>query len=355
MRFRRGLLTAARRRLRAGNLGWCWRRFVSLARLRRDWRRDDGSISSGPLIAHLFVTANCNQHCPRCRLPERRQDPEMTTAEAIGLLHELAAMNVAAVAFTGGEPLLRRDLWTLVSEAKRCGLETMVVTNGLLLGEQLEQLFTAAPATVMVSLDGAEAPVHDASRGCPGAFAATLANLQQLQAGLDRTDTPTELALSAVICRENAAQLGGLLDLAHRLRVARVIFCPQHEYAPGNCHISCWPDGCRPGALLARHPRRRLVDNSDSYLAALDACLAGGAPPDGCTAAYLTLFIDPQLRAFACKADMLAERNGHDVRSGGGSVRDLWFSPAWDARRRACRRCRGCYLTVNRELDSLLR
>jgi radical SAM protein with 4Fe4S-binding SPASM domain len=133
------------------------------------------------------LTLRCNLRCLHCGATAGQPRPdELTTAEALRIADELAALPTGEVTLMGGELFLRAD-WLAVAERLRAGgVPVVIFTNGTLLtAERIAQLRALEPRTIGTSLDGGCAAVHDEIRGVPGVFGRTLAGIEALQrAGL---------------------------------------------------------------------------------------------------------------------------------------------------------------------------
>jgi pyrroloquinoline quinone biosynthesis protein E len=81
------------------------------------------------LLAEL--TYRCPLHCPYCSNPTSARNGELTTDEWHRVIREAATIGVLQVGFSGGEPLVRRDLHQLVAEAHNAGLYTNLITSGI--------------------------------------------------------------------------------------------------------------------------------------------------------------------------------------------------------------------------------
>src|ERR1700730_7726270 len=78
------------------------------------------------------ITYRCPLHCPYCSNPARvRSNGELTTGEWQRVLREAAELGVLQVGFSGGEPLVRRDLAALVRSAREANLYTNLITSGV--------------------------------------------------------------------------------------------------------------------------------------------------------------------------------------------------------------------------------
>ena len=116
-----------------------------------------------PVLCNYYVTYRCNATCSFCDIWER-PSPYVTLDNARQNLRDLKKLGVRVVDFTGGEPLLHRQLPDLLREAKQLGLITTVTTNALLYPKQAERL-RGLVDMLHFSLDSPVADEHDRSRG----------------------------------------------------------------------------------------------------------------------------------------------------------------------------------------------
>jgi len=160
------------------------------------------------------LTRACNLACRHCRAAATSCVPpgELSTAEALAVLDDIASFAQPTIILTGGEPLLRADLFDIARHATGLGLRAVTATNGSLLGEAAaRRLLDAGVRRISVSIDGRDAASHDALRGVPGAFDASLAGIAAARAvGL-------AFQLNTTITTDNADQLPAIYDLARRL------------------------------------------------------------------------------------------------------------------------------------------
>ncbi len=120
-------------------------------------------LVSHPVLCNYYVTYRCNATCSFCDIWER-PSPYVTVENVRQNLRDLKTLGVRVVDFTGGEPLLHRQLPELLREAKQLGLITTVTTNALLYPKQAEQL-RGLVDMLHFSLDSPVAEEHDRSRG----------------------------------------------------------------------------------------------------------------------------------------------------------------------------------------------
>jgi heme b synthase len=119
------------------------------------------------------VTQRCNLKCVHCRCSSdiTSSEGDFNTEEGKKLLDEIAAFCKPVVVLSGGEPLLRPDIFDLASHGTSIGLRMCMATNGSLIDDGIcRKMRESDIKMVSLSLDGSTAEVHDNFRQCPGAF-----------------------------------------------------------------------------------------------------------------------------------------------------------------------------------------
>jgi len=124
------------------------------------------------------ITRRCNLRCVHCRSSserEVREHPDFTTQEAKRILDDIAGYAKPVVVLSGGEPLLRDDVFEIASHGTRKGLRMCLATNGVLVSEETcRRIKESGIRIVSLSLDGSTKEVHDNFRSQEGAFAGTI-------------------------------------------------------------------------------------------------------------------------------------------------------------------------------------
>lgn len=168
------------------------------------------------------MTNRCNLSCQHCYISaeDREYAGELTTEEAKAFIDDLAAMKVPVLLFSGGEPLVRSDLFELGAYARDRGIRPVISTNGTLITPAVaERIRTTGFQYVGVSLDG-NAEVHDRFRGRKGAFAETIAGIRNSLAAGNKT------GIRFTVNKLNYHTLPEVLDLVEREKIPR--FCLYH-------------------------------------------------------------------------------------------------------------------------------
>jgi radical SAM protein with 4Fe4S-binding SPASM domain len=166
------------------------------------------------------MTSACNLHCIHCHASGgKRAADELTTEEAKRLMDQLAEVDeFRMVAFTGGEPLVRDDLFELLAYSQALGFTNTLATNATLIDDaEAHELRRCGVVIGAVSLDGFDAATHDYVRDQPGAFEAALRGIEALR----RAGIPLHINITAM--EYNMDQLEPLMTLVDELGAAIVI------------------------------------------------------------------------------------------------------------------------------------
>jgi len=159
-----------------------------------------------PLAAHVKLTENCQAKCISCDYWKARWQDRIDTDRAVELLDEISAAGIRSLRFTGGEPLLRRDLFEVMKRANASSFKQIILqTNGLLI-KKLHKEVNASPITkVCVSIDGLEG-TNDLIRGIDGYFDLAMQGIKLLRG--------KQVAITVTLNRISAPELGKLAQVA---------------------------------------------------------------------------------------------------------------------------------------------
>jgi Fe-coproporphyrin III synthase len=163
---------------------------------------------TGPVVIWNLIR-RCNLNCRHCYSTSADKDfaGELSTQEVFTAMEDLRAFGVPVLILSGGEPLMRPDLFDLARRAKELGFYVALSTNGTLIDTTLiPRLREARFDYLGISLDGLEA-THDRFRRRPGAFRESLDGLRLCR------DAGIRVGMRFTLTRDNAQDLPGLLDL----------------------------------------------------------------------------------------------------------------------------------------------
>ncbi|MFW5741458.1 MAG: radical SAM protein, partial [Myxococcota bacterium] len=168
-----------------------------------------------PRIVFWETTGACNLRCVHCRREWTDAPPnELTTDEVKSrLIDAIADANWHSIlVFSGGEPLMRNDLFELIAHTAQRGLIPAVATNATMIDDAIAKRFAELGVSrVSVSLDGASAQTHDAFRGLPGSFDDALRGIRALRnAGVD-------VQVNVTFTKANRDEAPEMLDLVQEI------------------------------------------------------------------------------------------------------------------------------------------
>lgn len=188
---------------------------------------------SGKLPSHLLqfssdkkpvvvwnITRRCNLKCVHCyaHAKDIEFDNELSTDEGKRIIDDLSAFGAPVILFSGGEPLVRKDLPELADYAVSKGMRAVISTNGTLITAGIAKtLKEIGLSYVGISLDGMKA-IHDKFRGINGSFEKALDGIRNCQnAGI-------KVGLRFTVNKQNVVDVPKVFDLLEEMEVPRVCF-----------------------------------------------------------------------------------------------------------------------------------
>jgi len=183
----------------------------------------------GPVVIWNLVR-RCNLTCMHCYSISTDIDfpGELETDEVFKVLDDLKAARVPAVILSGGEPLLRKNIFEIAERTKALGFYTALSTNGTLIDMPLAERIAATGFDyVGISLDGLPA-THDRIRRKQGAFDKSLNAMRMCR------DLGIKVGMRFTLTQENAAELPALLDLAENERIDKFYLSHLNYAGRGN-------------------------------------------------------------------------------------------------------------------------
>jgi heme b synthase len=163
------------------------------------------------------VTRSCNLNCVHCRAAANcgPYPGELSTKKCFQLIDEIATISSPVIILTGGEPLLRPDIFKIASYGTNKGLRIVMATNGTLVNPATaKKMIQSGIKRVSISIDGKDAASHDSFRQEKGAFAGAMEGINALKnAGM-------EFQINTTITTANLKQIKEILELAKKLGAA---------------------------------------------------------------------------------------------------------------------------------------
>ncbi len=165
------------------------------------------------------ITNRCTLRCVMCQIPESGEKEELSTVQAKEFIADAVKLNPASLVFSGGEPLLRDDIFELISFVNSFRVNTCLTSNGTLIDDAIaRKLSLSGIGVVNISIEGPE-DIHDSLRG-QGSFKKAVLALENLK------KFKIETTIATIVCRQNYEYLPFVMGLAGQMGVTTVKFQP---------------------------------------------------------------------------------------------------------------------------------
>ncbi len=175
-----------------------------------------------PRLIAWEITRSCNLNCIHCRAASSKSPykNELTTEEIFRIMEEIKEVGNPIIILTGGEPLLRPDVFGIAKKAIELGFKPVLATNGTLINKEIaKKIKDSGIARVSISLDGASAEVHDNFRGVSGAFEGAMKGILTLK------EAKIPIQINTTVTAVNVNELPKIHELAKNIgAVAHHIF-----------------------------------------------------------------------------------------------------------------------------------
>jgi len=183
-----------------------------------------------PEYTIIDMTHRCNLNCLMCDIVKDgfKKENELTTAEIISIIDQLADWGVKEVVFSGGEPLVREDIFKLIRYATR-KINVGLLSNGTTLNEKtikkLTPYLSSGCLSLTISLDGIRKETHDLIRGMPGSFEKTTKALKILSK-LKKSNPKINFSIISIIMNQNLEESRRIAEFAKSLGASSIQFQP---------------------------------------------------------------------------------------------------------------------------------
>jgi radical SAM protein with 4Fe4S-binding SPASM domain len=245
-----------------------------------------------PLSVQLDVTYRCNERCVHCYL-DHDDHGEMTTAEIMDVLDQLAEAGVFFVCFSGGEVLMRMDFFPILEHARSLLFDVKIKTNAFMIRErEADRIRALGVRSVQVSIYSHRPEVHDAITKLPGSLKRSIAGIRFLQSrGL-------KVIIANVLMRSNLNDYAGVKALAQELGAEYTIDPTITPKMDGDRSIL--PLGIGSDDLRQVFRNGDLVGNVEEFCApppAVDDDVLDELP---CSAGHTACYISPYGDVYPC-------------------------------------------------------
>lgn len=167
-----------------------------------------------PRLVFWETTAGCNLKCVHCRASatDFRSPDDLTTEESFALLDSIASFAAPVIVLSGGEPLVRDDIFDIAAHGTLLGLRMVLATNGTLITPEVaRRMLESGIQRISVSIDGASAASHDPFRGVEGAFDAVMQGIENAKAA------GVPFQINTTITKHNLKEIPEILNMAVEL------------------------------------------------------------------------------------------------------------------------------------------
>lgn len=352
-----------KKKIRHGRVGWLLQKASQYCLIKMSFVT--GRPLCGPVLGMIVTNYTCNYRCEMCDLHitdaklKKKGLKELDTEGFERVLKDMASLGVAGVSFTGGEPLMRKDIARLVSYANGLGMFTHLSTNGYFLDKDMAgSLVNAGLDSVTISLDGALPATHDAIRGHDGAFEKAMSAIENAgAAGAARSGSGARLRikLAMVLCEKNIDELADIVRLSRDRNADCVEIIPLQDLsASGRRQAGFSEDFMRRlDAALNEISRMRkegyCIENSPRHLGLFRNSFKGERSSIACYASYSSLIVDCYGEVYpclpwSCRGESFGNLNGK-------SLKEIWYSNESNGMRNKASACADCYLNCHAELN----
>lgn len=276
-----------------------------------------------PLNVEWEITNACNLRCKHCYVSAGEGlDSELTTNEALKLVKELDEIGVTDITISGGEPLLRKDIWKILKETNRRQIPVILYTNGTLLNRaKMSKLVACGAKMISVSLNGALPETHNFVQNSP-TFDKVIEAMRTVKS------SNIGLQILFTLMRINTNEIDDLFRLGEERKVDAICIYPFYPAGRGrNALDKLKLDPKSVPNLLAtiarkarKYPFKLYIGGclSRRYFPTRGSLLLKGAP---CSKLMAVIAADGRLRP----CNFLPFRTKHGVRD--KTLRTLWKDP----------------------------
>lgn len=296
----------------------------------------------GPLDIIFTPTYRCNLRCRMCNLWKYKTGKEMGLEEVYKLIDDMKSMGTNAISFTGGEILLREDIFDMVRYAKNKGLTVNFSTNCTMVTKGVaEKIAEIEPDSITISLDGAKEETHDKIRGVRGSYRKTIRGIKNLNAACRNKNTLIDIVTA--VSDINAEEVGDIVRLAEKLGIKSVGFVALHDIDPVNGLRKHTFEKNKVNKLFSEIfelRKKGIIDNSLEYLKGMKRFFLGKDSRIPCGAGFFNPVIDPYGNIYPCYGYFMMNRPIGNLKS--MEFKKFWFSPAYRKIRKNLLSCRLC-------------
>jgi radical SAM protein with 4Fe4S-binding SPASM domain len=172
-------------------------------------------IPGAPFLVVWDITYACNLKCKHCYSNSGKPlDDELTTNQIIKIIDKIDRASIPAIAFSGGEPLIKKDFFKITKYASDKGIYVGIATNGTMISkEKAIEMKNSGIEFVQISLDGASPKTHDSFRGIDGIFEKTINGINNC------VNENFFVNIATTMTKYNYEEIPEIIDLCKNLHV----------------------------------------------------------------------------------------------------------------------------------------
>ncbi|MBL7197689.1 MAG: radical SAM protein [Candidatus Omnitrophica bacterium] len=304
----------------------------------------------------LWVTNQCNLQCRMCdqwKTPNDAFSRELSTEEWHSVIDSAAKMGTFIINITGGEPLLRPDIFQIIERIRKKGISCHLCTNGTLLNETIvKKMAQCPPNSISISIDSHEAKIHNELRG-KDCFDDAVKGLRLLKKKIPRT----KIGINHLICKKNFKGMSEMVPFAESLGVDRLNI----ELIHTNLQHKNKPLESFKGLLFSKEDmpqlkleitkfmkviaKANLETLSKTYINGIPDIINKNYNQFPCYTGYVSCAIDPFGRVSPCE-DIIGKESVRD-----NSLENIWKSLSFQELRNKAHNCSSCWDTTHAELN----
>lgn len=309
-----------------------------------------------PLLGTIIPTYRCDSACAKCAKRALAQPgAELGTEDFLRAIDDFVRLKVVAIDFSGGEPLLRPDIFELLRHASSRGLLTHLNTNARLLDEKkAAELLTSGLSSINVSVDTLSVAKSSRLTGRREGLRDILSGLRHLLDARARLGSEVLVTLVTVLQEENTGELGEILAFGRDVGADAVTFNPLHCFpVPLGQPAGAATTEATVASLIALKKANPLLENSVSYIRLLNGFRKRLPLPIPCVAGRTNVVLDAHGRVFPCFVWLEREKSG--VPLDGRSLAATIASREYRDLAAEAAACRACYWNCHAELSLFFR
>lgn len=326
---------------------------------------------AGPLHGSIIITYRCNLKCSMCELWKRPKEyndkgkKELTTEELKKVIDDFKAIGTTGIGFTGGEPILRKDMTELIRYTKKKGMITHMSSNGYMINEKIaSEIINSGLDAIGFSLDGATAKTHDSIRGVQGSYDKVINAITTFNKLNKDRKKKIIIVVVIVISTLNLHEIKEMVSLLKRSGVDKISFIPFHDIgklADGTATMNkhqIKPEEMKQldsviDFLVETKKKELIIDSSENFLRLFKHCFRNKPLPIPCYAGYATFSIDGYGDMYPCFPMMEIGMAKNVVNCKDISLKEYWKSKKLNKVREEIRNCRKCYWNNQAEINLL--